>query len=203
MYVDDLIGVCRRCHRDREISVARELCTKLLGDEAVADEKTDAGRRMDVLGYCFDLDLRRVTIAHKNFIKTLYGYFTTNVDAKIPVKVIERLASWGSRYGSICPTLRAFNRALYSVIWRNDARHTLSRHVSIELTPAAKRTIRLWRAMLVALRLDERRFARSFESFRLVPNATDIGEFDCSLDGAGVLVYDCSRQTPSSTAGVA
>jgi hypothetical protein len=74
----------------------------------------------------------------------------------------------------------------------------LSRHVSIALTPAARRAIRLWRAILVALLLDEDKFARSFASFEEHVDATDVGEFDASLEGVGVLIYDEAAPTPQA-----
>ena len=45
MYVDDVIGVCRV--RD----LTRDVCTNLLGPSSVADNKTETGRRLDVIGY--------------------------------------------------------------------------------------------------------------------------------------------------------
>jgi hypothetical protein len=200
MYVDDLIGICRRSDLSAELARTRELCTKLLGDNAVADDKTESGRRLDVIGYCFDLDQRRVTVARKNFLKTLYGFFSTDLQASHPLRHLERLASWGSRYATICRALKPFNRAIYSLYCRGKKpRNQLSRHVKLDLTSDARRAIRMWRAMLVALDLDEGRFARSFESFREHPNTSDIGEFDCSLEGVGVLIYDEAQ--PSAAGG--
>ena len=61
--------------------------------------------------------------------------------------------------------------------------------MSIWLPPVACITIRLWRVALCALALDERRFARPLRSFKkLVP--TVIVEFDASLLGVGILIFD-------------
>jgi hypothetical protein len=51
--------------------------------------------------------------------------------------------------------------------------------------------------MLVTLDLDAERFARSFESFREHPSTHIVGEFDCSLEGAGVLIYDEAQPSVS------
>jgi hypothetical protein len=120
MYVDDIIGVCLDCDVDHDQENAAVLCTTLLGDEAVAKEKTERFQRGDVIGYTVDLDSQRVTISHKNCMRALYGYFSIDADAMQPVKTIGTLASWGSRYASICRELKPFNRAIYSVLWRGD-----------------------------------------------------------------------------------
>jgi hypothetical protein len=189
-YVDDTMGVCLRWHLEEEKANAKALFIGLLGPTAVADHKTLSGRRLDNIGYTPDLDLQRLTISRKNFLNTLYGYFSVQVDDKIPVATIERLASWGSRYSTICRHMTVFNRALYAVIYRRDPQHALNRNVCVHLTPAAKLAIRVWRATLCALHLDETRFARSFESFRACAVVPITGEFDSSLEGSGNIIYE-------------
>lgn len=86
--------------------------------------------------------------------------------------------------------MRPFNRALYSnICMRKVPGRVLPRNISVDLTPAAKRAICLWRTMLIVLRLDEDRFARSFESFQDSPVADYVGEFDSSLEGSAVLIF--------------
>jgi hypothetical protein len=194
MYVDDLIGVCLRAHLPQELERARAVCTGLLGPNAVADKKTESGQRLDVIGYTIDILAQIVTVSRKNFLKALYGFYTVDLAQKVPVRTIERLASWASRYSAICRQLKPFTRALYAAFWRTGC-GVLNRRISIDLPNPACAAIRLWRTMLVALNLDEGRFARSFDSFREHPAASFIGEFDCSLEGAGILIYH--RRQPS------
>ena len=99
MYVNDIVGVCFEEDIVEDLAVAREVCISLLGSTAVADDKTEWGRRLDIIGYTVDLDSSRVTISRKNFLNTLYGFFSINLDQPIPLRVAQRLASWGSRYG--------------------------------------------------------------------------------------------------------
>jgi hypothetical protein len=188
-YVDDTIGICLRWHLEEEKARANALFTGLLGPKAVAEHKTLAGRRLDTIGYTPDLDKQRLTISQKNFLNTLYGFFSVDVEGMVQVSLVERLASWGSRYATICRHMTVFNRAIYGVIYRRDPRHALNRSVSVRLTPAAKMAIRMWRATLCALHLDESRFARSFESFRTHAVAPITCEFDSSLEGSGNLIY--------------
>lgn len=78
----------------------------------------------------------------------------------MPVKNMEQLASLASRYGRLCGALRPFTRALYG------AYTSRPRHVAAVLRVEAKRAIRLWRAMLCALRLREDLFEKTV---RFVP----------------------------------
>ena len=187
MYVDDHIGLCLRIHLAQEQADTRKTCTDLLGEGAVADDKTEASTdhgedRLDVIGFTMCLRKQMVTISRKNFLKTFYGYFEVDVEVKVPVKTLERLASWGSRYATICRWMRPFNRLVY-------ASYTgLARHVSVHLTAGAKLAIRLWRAALCSLALDESRFARPMASFRGMP-ARYVLVFDACLYGTGGLVY--------------
>jgi hypothetical protein len=203
MFVDDIMGVCLRRDSATEIARADKLCTGLLGPEAVAQHKTLWGQRLDWIGYAVDSNKQRVTISKKNFLNALYGFFTVDIERKVPVRVIERLASWGSRYSLICRYMRPFNRALYANICRRQTPgRGLPRHVSVDLTPAAKRAICLWRTMLIVLRLDEDRFARSFESFQEAPSADYIGEFDSSLEGSAALIFKAAEGASESSATI-
>ena len=74
--------------------------------------------------------------------------------------------------------------------------------MSLPLTAAAKRAIAMWRAApIVLLHLDEERFARSFESFQANPCAANVGEFDSSLEGSGVLIYQRARDESETILG--
>ena len=67
MYVDDIIGVCFEADMVKDLARAREVCTALLGSSAVADDKTESGRRLDIIEFTVDLDRMRVSISKKNF----------------------------------------------------------------------------------------------------------------------------------------
>ena len=101
------------------------MCTKLLGPTAVAEEKTETGTRLDVLGYVLDLTLKLVSISRKNFLNAVYGFFTTSLDDKISIQTAEKLASWGSRYSKICRAMRPFCGALHRATAGRKNRHAL------------------------------------------------------------------------------
>jgi hypothetical protein len=46
MYVDDLMGGCAEAELIHDLAAAREKCVQLLGNGAVADDKTEHGRIM-------------------------------------------------------------------------------------------------------------------------------------------------------------
>ena len=55
--------------------------------------KTESGRRLDMIGWVVDLDLRSVSIAKHNFLKTFYGFMSCDETKKMKVKEVEKLAS--------------------------------------------------------------------------------------------------------------
>ena len=61
------------------VAITRRICTDLFGSAAVTDDKTEAGIRMDVIGYTIDL-----TIARKNFLKALYGFVSKEMPVAEP-----------------------------------------------------------------------------------------------------------------------
>lgn len=190
MYVDDIVGICLAADLNGEVQLAKTVCTTLLGPNAIAEDKTEAGTRMDVLGYVLDLRLKLVSISRKNFLNAVYGFFTTALDDKLTLKTAEKLASWGSRYSKICRAMRPFCGALHRATAGLKNRHAL-----FSLPEEAQMAIRGWRAMLYLVSFDEQRYTRRMESFQ--PEQLEyIVEFDASLSGAGILWF--KRMTDGS-----
>ena len=184
MYCDDMLGICLVQDLMNDLRLARAICVSLLGPAAVADDKTESGTRVEVIGYIIDLATQRVSISRKNFLNTVYGFLTTDLEAPMTIRVAQRLASWSSRYGKICRAMRPFCGALH----RLTAGRT-SPLATFPVTEEAKTAIRLWRSMLFLVRYDENRFTRPLASFSTEP-ANFIIEFDASLKGAGVLWFE-------------
>ena len=113
-YVDDIIGVCFEEDISEDLVRARAICTDLLGSSAVADDKTESGRRLDIIGFTVNLNLMRVTIPSKNFLNILYGFMSIDLEAPNSLRVAKKLASWGSRYGSIYRAMRPFSTAFHT-----------------------------------------------------------------------------------------
>ena len=75
MYVNDIIAVCMDKDLASDLVTAKGVCTRLLGLMAVANDKTEWGIRLDVLGYVIDLASRKLSIARKNFLNAIYGFY--------------------------------------------------------------------------------------------------------------------------------
>ena len=79
VYVDDTIGVSWNDKVVGEMSDAKRVMTLLLGDEAVADNKTDFTTKekpqIVALGWCIDLEKQIVTISKGDlsFLQRQFG----------------------------------------------------------------------------------------------------------------------------------
>ena len=183
MYVDDIIGIGFAKDITADLALTRHICTALLGSGAVADDKTEVSRRLDVIGYVIDLDTGRVLISKKNFLTALHGFLSADTAARINLRTAQRLASWSTRYGKICRVMRPFCSALYRLTWGRTDPHAL-----FSLSAEAIVAIQCWRAMLCLVRHRETEFTRSIASFA-PETPTVVAEFDSSLSGAGLIWY--------------
>ena len=185
MYVDDLMGVSHRDDLSHDLSEARRICCGLLGPEAVEDKKTESGRVLDWIGWEINLDMMTVSVSRRNFLKCLYGFASVEEERPVPVRTIERLASWSSRYSTVCRYMKPFSSDLYRSI---NGRH---RNVSINLrtdAPEAIRCIKMWRSFLCLLITNGYEQQRPIQSFyQSAPRF--VIEYDASLSGIGVIVY--------------
>ena len=176
------------------VSVARQLdlvVTRALnfgvskvfkGSKAVAEKKTEDGQQLVFIGYSVGLVTEMIALSDKNMLRLVYGFFTVDLNHKVPVRVVEKLVSWNSRYSVICPAMKPFSRALYSLVAGMTNRCAL-----VEFTSEARRAVRLWRAMLVLLADDGISFDRTIRSFVSDTRPCYIVEFDASLTGVGIL----------------
>jgi hypothetical protein len=177
MYVDDIVGVCFEGAMKEDLARTRSICTDLLGPNSVADDKTEYGIRLDMIGYTIDLstspDRARVLIARKNFLTALHGFISTNTSKRINLRHAQRLASWGTRYGMICRVMRLFCGALNRVTWGRTEQHAL-------FLLSEEAIIAVQCAMLCLVRYRETEFTRTLESFTHTTPVI-IAEFDASL----------------------
>ena len=182
MYTDDCIGICLEENLANELDTVRGLCHGLLGPEAVEESKTEWGRRLTVIGWDIDLNLRLVTVARRNALKAFYGFMTVDLDTKVPLSTVQRWASWAERYGEICTYMKPYRRLLYGATRR------LQCATTILLDQEVKRAVRLYGALIALVLVVEQRFNRTMESFQ-AREPDLIIEFDASLGGVGVIWY--------------
>lgn len=184
MYVDDIIGVGMAEFIAEDLQQAKDTCNGLLGPTAIAEDKTETGRRVEVIGYTIDLNACRVLIANKNFLKALHGFASLDTDKAVNLQTAQRIASWASRYGKICRVMRPFCGALNRLTVGRTSTHAV-----FPLTAEARTAIRCWRAMLCLVRFHESEFTRTLRSFSPA-HPTTVAVFDSSLSGVGVVWYE-------------
>ena len=145
----DVIGVVLEEYIISDLATARQTCTDLLGPTSVADDKTEVGRRIDVVGYTVDLDTQRIIMARKIHFTALHGFCSTDTGASafINLRTAQRIASWASRNGKICSVMRPFCGALNRMIG-----HRLHMHVCPLISTEAAIAVKCWRAMLCLVR---------------------------------------------------
>ena len=156
IYVDDIMGACLRKDLTHDMEKAKTICIDLLGPNGVADDKSKSGRRLNLIGYIVDLDKKTLSIARKNFLNTVYGFYTVDTKAQTTLSFAQKLASWASRYSMIFRHMRPFSSALHQATCgrSNEA-------VSFKFRPEAQRSIQMWRTTLALVELNEEQFARS------------------------------------------
>ena len=188
IYVDDIGGVCLQRALPQTKEEVRELTEGLLGSRALAEQKWETGRRIDFIGWVIDMDTRRVSLKKRNFLKVLHGFFSVDLDGKWTGRMVERLASWASRYTLVLRHLRPFNDDFYSELrgWAN-------RDAKRQIGPRGKRAVIMWRVVLCAAHFDEERLTRPLESFRPRPADVTIA-YDASLKGVGVGIESTSGE---------
>ncbi len=183
MYVDDMIGVCLDHEFESLKSTVIGICEGLLGPGAVALDKWDHGRCIDVLGWNIDLDKRRVSIANRNFLKVVCGFFNPSITKAATVHELERLASWSSRYTTVLRQAAPLTTVLYSEI-----KGFNNRNVTKRVSNGGMNAILLWRYLLCMLRFNPDTYSRSIDSFSYQVPSYKIS-FDASLQGIGVGIY--------------
>jgi hypothetical protein len=162
MYVDDVMGVSPSNSIFNDMTVANDIIHRLVGDDAVNNNKDEHARMSDWIGWCICLEKMSITIAHKNVLKCLHGMFSINLEHKVQVRFIMKLASWTSRYSLICPCLKPLCNNLYAetVGMRNLEAFKFFGN-------PAKFAIWMWRAILCLIIARPDKFSRELDSFRV------------------------------------
>lgn len=189
VYVDDILAVCEAGQEESEKEICYKFCRQLLGPKAFAGvgerDKYKSGRALEMIGWEFDLDKRVVSLARKNFMKTLFEFFKVDVETPVTKNTIERLAAFASRYSTVARQMRAFVHHLHvcKTLFRT-AKKNERRLISDE----AKLDIFMWRAFLVLMALRKEDYCRKIESF-MGKCWTALLKYDSSLGGLGLMLY--------------
>ena len=153
-----------------------------MGPNSIETSKSETGRSITFIGFEIDLDKKLITISERNILRTLYGFLNINIAEPIKVKTLQKLASWASRYSSICAYMKPFLSVLYAeYAGKGD-------HVSLRMSKRACRVISCFRVLLGLTAINSVCFARPIESYQSIEQDITI-EFDASLTGVGLLYY--------------
>lgn len=188
IYIDDFQGCCLREEVAQDIATVSRCIDDLLGNDAIAEDKTEWGRVIEWLGWRFDLDTMSVSVADHNYYKTLHGFLSVTKGQRIQVRSLHTLSSWASRYTLVCPFMAPFSGYLYTAF---------SGYTNLEavivLPDSAYLVVLLWRIFFFLMKLEPRNFSRSLESFRPRPRAQYLLEVDGCPEGIGCLVLRRGR----------
>ncbi|KAJ1393592.1 hypothetical protein B484DRAFT_277253, partial [Ochromonadaceae sp. CCMP2298] len=178
IYVDDIVIVTTKQHEAHDTAAASEVTEGLLGQKTLAMDKKEAGRRIEAIGYGMDLDQRLLTIGDRCVERAVGGFMAVDEERPVPVRTMQCLASWASRYAKVCVYMAPFVRML------NNSYRGRRQHASIKLSIAAKLAIWVMRALLMLTVVDEQGFARSFDSWAEEKGGDHVvARFDAALPG--------------------
>jgi len=180
---DDLCGVCLAEDLEATLEIVREIIKSLLGPNSINEKKTYSGRRATMVGWDIDLDTQLVTMAEHNLLRTFYDFLQVKLGGYVTVKYLQRLASYSSRYSTICRYMKPFSQYLYA-----ESSGYKKENVRVLVTEELMVVIDLWTMMLVLTIIEPTRFQRSIASFAQVEPSTLIN-FDASLTGLGLIFY--------------
>lgn len=181
-YVDDIMGCSAFSTLVSDQHRATNIITKLLGPSAVAVEKDEAGRSLEFIGWIICLDSCTVSASPRYLLKVLHAFFSCDINNKISLLQLQRMASHASRLSMLCPFMAPFTRNLYTASTLFDPLQPCSLR---ELGEGAQGDVTMWQAFLIIMRAPTTLFRRSIHSFRLAP-PTMTFEYDASLEGLGV-----------------
>jgi hypothetical protein len=160
----------------------------LLGPRALNINKDMVGRQIVWIGWGINLDLMNVSVSRKNLLKCIHGFYFLDLDKAVTIKMIEKLASWCSRYSIILQVLKPLSTTLHGehIGWtkRNAKKHLSSEAILV---------IWVWRAFLMLIAIHPEKYARPILSFKARPTTFYV-EFDASLEGLGVVISTITNQ---------
>ena len=109
MYVDDGMGCAEDSVVRSDMGKFDDICCQLFNNpQAVQRSKDACGKREVFIGYVIDLNTGMVSVSEKNLLRALWHVACCDLEGRVSVKEMQRLASLGSRYSMICVELRPF-----------------------------------------------------------------------------------------------
>jgi hypothetical protein len=195
MYVDDVCMAGPIASGAQDRTTASRLIEEVMGPGSISPKKTEFGRKLDMIGWSIDLDQRLVSLSEKNLFKTLFAFFSVDLNKGVSLPVLQALASRASRASLLSTAMQPYTRGMFRAMTHyNGHRSTLRK-----LTGEAKFEVLMWRAFLVQLMWAPAVFARELESFRPTTTSDFLLECDASLSGIGISI---SRKIAEQQGGI-
>jgi len=187
-YVDDFMAVSLTENVTADMKLVEEFATSLLGPKALNVNKDQIGREIVWIGWGINLDRMDVSVSRRNLLKCIHGFYFLELEKAVPIKIIEKLASWCSRYSLILQVLKPLATTLHGehIGWAK-------RNAKKFLSPDAILVIWIWRAFLMLVAIHPEEYSRPLLSFRVVPTTFYV-EFDASLEGLGIVISTMINQ---------
>ena len=109
------MGVTLKNYLHHDICAICEVIELLLGPQAVEYKKWFFGRQIVMIGWKVDLDLRCISLSNKNIMKVAYGFTVTDLEKKVKVRWVTKLASWSARYTQVLRALHPCTVSLFAM----------------------------------------------------------------------------------------
>ena len=183
MATDDLVVCSHESSAPKDMEVALEPIHMVFVADCINNDKTEVVKSIAVIGWEINLLNRTVGIARHNLLKTLHGFMTIKSGQYISIRHFMRLASWASRYSTICRYMKPFTHYLYSMSYGMKNPDSAKR-VSMPIY----QILRLWVMFLTLTNLFSDSFTRSLTSFAPQTESL-VRNIDASLEGIGFLLY--------------
>jgi len=182
-YVDDLMAVSPTISYQKDSDIVDEKVQSLLGHGSVAANKSFHARKLEFLGWIFDLDTKSITLCDRNLYKLIHALFSLTPQEKVSIAHIQRIASLTSRASMLNSHMRSYTHELHIIT----SGYTKP-HVRISLSLLAQSDIMMWRSFALILISEPTKLSRSMESFR-PRDPQYCFKYDASLERIAVGVY--------------
>lgn len=193
LFCDDFIGCGHYSVVQSDQEAAREIITKVFGDDKVALEKSvPPSTEAEVLGWWVDLVQSTIRPSDKGIRKLMFAFFSINATASHwSLEMCQVLASLAQRYSQALMGMRPFVHAFHEMCGGEVSTSNQWRRVS----GRARFAVEMWRVCSILLFLDKDYMAVDLKV--MVGSPSGFKKFDLLTDGsylgAGVLLLNKAR----------
>ena len=194
MYVGDVIGFCAEGDLVSDMSIAKCVIECMFWPNTVAEDKTDSGTNLDVIGWNLDCRNKTFSLSERNADRALWRFLQLDEEGLVAISDLDTIASLASRYALVCREMKPYVGHLYAVFaGMSRGRFGGNKKTKVVLSEEAKHSIRRWRAFLCLQELDRDRARRPMMDL-VIRMASHLIEFDASLTGIGLRIFEVDSE---------